>query len=155
MTPSDTGQGEDAPLKILVAIDGSAASLRAAGHALSLLRRGAGGEVVLVNVQGPENLDVSDISAVITAEADRKRAAAQSSTALHKAVALCRKAGVAFSTRSEIGPIAETIARLAQEIGADQIVMGTRGLGAIRRLVLGSIAGEVVRLAQVPVTLVK
>jgi nucleotide-binding universal stress UspA family protein len=155
MSPTEAPQGGPSPLKILVAIDGSAASLRAAGHAVSLLRRGEGGEIVLVNVQGPETLDVSDISAVMSIAADRERAEAQSKTALRKAAERCREAGVAFTTRSEIGPIAETIARLAREIDADQIVMGTRGLDAIRRLVLGSTAGEVVRLADIPVTLVK
>jgi nucleotide-binding universal stress UspA family protein len=154
MTPAEARGQAPSPPRILVAIDGSAASLRAAGHAVSLVRRG-GGEIVLVNVQGPENLDVSDVTAVITAAADRERAAAQSKAALRKAVALCREAGVAFSARSEIGPIAETIARLAREIEADQIVRGTRGLGAIGRLVLGSTAGEVVRRADIPVTLVK
>jgi nucleotide-binding universal stress UspA family protein len=155
MSPAEAREDGPSPLKILVAIDGSAASLRAADHAVSLLRRGGGGEIALVNVQGPETLDVSDISAVMSIAADRERAEAQAKTALNKAVELCRKAGVVFTTRIEIGPIAETIARLAREIDADQIVMGTRGLGAIRRLVLGSTAGEVVRLAEIPVTLVK
>jgi nucleotide-binding universal stress UspA family protein len=142
-------------MRILAAIDGSAASLHALAHAISLLRRGEGGDVVLVNVQGPETLDVSDVSAVISAAADREQAAQQAQNALAAAIALCRQAGVAFTSRSEIGPVAETIARLAREVGAEQIVMGTRGLGAIGRLVHGSIAGEVVRLAAVPVTLVK
>jgi nucleotide-binding universal stress UspA family protein len=142
-------------MRILVAVDGSAAALRAVAYAASLSRRIPGGDIVLVNVQGPETLEVSDISAVMSVAADRERAAQQAEDALEEAVALCRKAGVAFATRSEIGPIAETIVRLARAVGADQIVMGTRGLGAIRQLVLGSIAGEVVHRAELPVTLVK
>ncbi len=142
-------------MRILAAVDGSAAALHAVAHAISLLRRGDGGDIVLVNVQGPETLDVSDVSAVISAAADREQAAKQAQDALAAAIELCRKAAIAFTARSEIGPIAETIVRLAREVGAEQIVMGTRGFGAIGRLVHGSIAGEVVRLAEVPVTLVK
>lgn len=142
-------------MRILAAVDGSAASLHAVAHAASLLRRGDGGDIVLVNVQGPETLDVSDISAVMSAAADRRQAAKQAEDALREAIELCRAAGVAFAARREIGPVAETIARLAREVGANQIVVGTRGHGAIRRFVLGSIAGAVVHLAEVPVTLVK
>jgi len=45
--------------------------------------------------------------------------------------------------------------RVVREVGADQIVMGTHGLGSLGNLFLGSIATQVVRLSQVPVTLVK
>ena len=37
---------------------------------------------------------------------------------------------------------------------ADEIVMGTRGLGGLAGLLLGSVATEVIREAKVPVTLV-
>ncbi|MCJ9712965.1 universal stress protein, partial [Bordetella hinzii] len=37
----------------------------------------------------------------------------------------------------------------------DRIVMGTRGLGAVGGLVLGSVAQKVIHLSPVPVTLVK
>ena len=100
-------------------------------------------------------LDISDISAVMTVEVDRRLAARQSRMALGKAIALCRKPQTPFVTRAEIGSPAETIVRVAREVGADQIVMGTRGLGALGNLFLGSVATPVVRLAEIPVTLVK
>ena len=98
---------------------------------------------------------MSDISAVMTVAADRETAERQSKKALQKAVSLCRKAEVKFESRAEIGPIAETINSLARATRADHIVMGTRGLGALRNLVLGSVATKVVHLATIPVTLVK
>lgn len=54
-----------------------------------------------------------------------------------------------------IGPVAETIARIALEQNCDGIVMGTRGLGAVAGALLGSVASQVVHLSDVPVTLVK
>jgi nucleotide-binding universal stress UspA family protein len=91
----------------------------------------------------------------MTVEVDRQLAARQSQTAPRRAITLCRKAQTRFVTRAEIGSPAETIDRVAREVGAHQIVMGTRGLGSLGNLFLGSIATKVVRLAQVPVTLVK
>jgi nucleotide-binding universal stress UspA family protein len=92
---------------------------------------------------------------VVSATADRKLAERRSTHALRGAVALCRDAGVRYETRSELGPIAETIDRLSRELKTDQIVMGTRGHDAVRRLLLGSVATKVVQLVSVPVTLVK
>ncbi|HVH77210.1 MAG TPA: universal stress protein [Stellaceae bacterium] len=142
-------------MRILVPIDGSAPSLRAVEHAIGLVGGRAGSEIILLNVQGPETLDVSDFAAVVTAQADRARAARQSKAALRKAVARCGQANARFTVRAEIGPVAETIAELARRLEVDQIVIGSRGLGALGRLFLGSVATKVARLVRVPVTLVK
>ena len=61
----------------------------------------------------------------------------------------------AATTRGEGGQIAETIVRIAREEQVDQIIMGTRGLSAIRGLLLGSVSTQVLHLADVPVTLIK
>jgi nucleotide-binding universal stress UspA family protein len=143
------------PLRIVVAVDGSAPANRAVAHALSLVAGRPESEIVLVNAQNLQTLDISDISAVMTVEVDRQLAARQSRIALHRAITLCRKAQTRFVTRAEIGSPAETIDRVAREVGAHQIVMGTRGLGSLGNLFLGSVATKVVRLARVPVTLVK
>ena len=113
------------------------------------------GELVLLNVQTPETLDVSDISAVMSRGIDKELAAQQSRKALRQAVRLCREAQVAFACRTEVGPAGETIDRLARRLGVDQIVMGSRGLGTVGRLLLGSVASRVVHLTWLPVTLVK
>jgi nucleotide-binding universal stress UspA family protein len=142
-------------MKILVPVDGSAPGNRAVAYALALLRGREDGEVLLLNVQGIETLDVSDISAVISVEADRATANSQSERALKKAVSLCRESGVRFDTAVEIGPVVDTIEEVARRRHVDQIVMGTRGLGALGRLILGSVATRVVQRSRVPVTLVK
>jgi nucleotide-binding universal stress UspA family protein len=55
-----------------------------------------------------------------------------------------------------IGKPADEIVRLAQEAGADMIVMGTHGLtGAVERLFVGSVAQKVVRQAPCTVVCVK
>ena len=140
-------------MRLLVPVDGSAASERAVGHALRLAEGRADTFIVLLNVQNRETLGLSDINA--SDEDDNQIAASQSAKVLENAISLCRNAGVHFDTHAAFGPISQTIIRTAHDVHADQIVMGTRGLGRLRSLVLGSVATGVVHQADIPVTLVK
>jgi universal stress protein A len=54
-----------------------------------------------------------------------------------------------------IGHPADTIVRVAQERGADLIVMATRGRTGLQHVLLGSVAERVVRLAPCPVLTVR
>jgi nucleotide-binding universal stress UspA family protein len=54
-----------------------------------------------------------------------------------------------------VGPPADTIVRVAQERGADLIVMSTHGRTGLQHVFLGSVAEKVVRLATCPVMTVK
>jgi nucleotide-binding universal stress UspA family protein len=51
--------------------------------------------------------------------------------------------------------VAEEIVSLAEEIGAGLIVVGSRGLGGIRRALMGSVSDSVVRYAHCPVLVVR
>jgi nucleotide-binding universal stress UspA family protein len=53
------------------------------------------------------------------------------------------------------GPAASAIARAAEELGADLIVMGTRGNTGLKHVVLGSVAERTIRLAPCSVLTVK
>jgi hypothetical protein len=88
------------PLRIGVAVDGSAPASRAVAHALSLVAGRPKSEIVLVNAQNLQTLDISYISAVMTVEVDRRLAAGQSRTGLRRAITLCRKAQTRFVTRA-------------------------------------------------------
>ena len=47
------------------------------------------------------------------------------------------------------------IVQVAEEIGADLIVLGSRGLGGVRRALMGSVSDSVVRHAHGPVVVVR
>lgn len=49
----------------------------------------------------------------------------------------------------------EEIVELAEEIDAGMIVMGSRGLGGVRRALMGSVSGSVVRHAHCPVLVIR
>jgi nucleotide-binding universal stress UspA family protein len=137
----------------LVPLDGSEDALRALAHAIAEVRGQPGAEIHVLNVQTPPihpwpgklvPPDVVDdelrrAGEAVVADADRPAALA----------------GVACASHVRIGNAAVEIADCARELGCDAIVMGTRGLGRVAHLVLGSVAHKVVHLAAVPVTLVR
>jgi len=49
----------------------------------------------------------------------------------------------------------QEIVRLAEEIGAGLIVLGSRGRGGVRRALMGSVSDSVVRHAHCPVMVVR
>lgn len=62
---------------------------------------------------------------------------------------------VQVETHLTEGPNAQSIVELAEKIGADMIVMGTRGHSGLKHVLLGSVAERTVRLAHCPVMTVK
>ena len=65
------------------------------------------------------------------------------------------EAGISHDIHIEIGQPAQTIAEFATTYHCSMVVVGTRGAGAIRSIVVGSVANKVVHLSKVPVLLVK
>jgi nucleotide-binding universal stress UspA family protein len=63
--------------------------------------------------------------------------------------------GISTSTEVVEGAPSESIVECAGRIGADLIVMGTRGLTGIKHVVLGSVAERTLRHAPCPVMTVK
>ena len=103
----------------------------------------------------PEPIVYGEIEVYVTrermAELQRQRCA----DLLKPAEDLARNAGASFTTEIAVGEIAPILARRAEELHCDEIIMGTRGMSAIGNLVMGSVATKVVHLAAMPVTLVK
>jgi nucleotide-binding universal stress UspA family protein len=68
---------------------------------------------------------------------------------------MAQAAGVKFTSKTLVGEVANVLADYAQKNDCGGIVMGTRGMGAIGNLLLGSVATKVIHLTKLPVTLVK
>jgi nucleotide-binding universal stress UspA family protein len=66
-----------------------------------------------------------------------------------------RSRGVTTETIAVVGPNHLEVCRIAEEMGADLIVMGTHGRTGIRHAILGSVAEKVVRRAPCPVLTVR
>ena len=141
--------------KILVPLDGSPASLRALDFAVEQLVRNKEDSLVLLHVQNLGSIDPAGASAVIP-DLLNDAAAQASARALNDAVQKCEHRAIAYKAHSRAGPqVAVSIAEVAREESVSHIVMGTRGLGGFKGLLLGSVANQVVHLAEVPITLIK
>lgn len=139
--------------KIVVALDFSAASGSALEAAL-FLARPFGAELHLVHAfevpipfVGPSEV------AVPQPYLDELRDAA--ARKLEKAREKATAAGARATTHLREVPAAPAIARVAEEVDAQLVVMGTRGLTGLRHVLLGSVAERTLRLAPCPVLTVK
>ena len=70
------------------------------------------------------------------------------------AAATANAAGVDAKPYSATGDPAKEIIRLADDLGADLIVIGSRGFGALRGALLGSVSRAVMTHSTIPVTIV-
>jgi nucleotide-binding universal stress UspA family protein len=137
---------------LLVPFDNSPSARRALDHAVELARQRDGTRLRVLAVLDAVGVDTREL--VDAAEIDRVLSA-EASAVLDPARAAVGPTGVTCTYHSATGMPAQSIAAHARQHAVDQIVMGTRGLGTIPGLLLGSVAQRVVLLAGCPVTLVK
>ncbi|HEY0846940.1 MAG TPA: universal stress protein [Noviherbaspirillum sp.] len=138
--------------KILIPIDASDCAKRAAQHAASMAIENPELQLHLLNVQEPLE---PRVHAALSAQEIKSMQATDSKRVMQPVMQLLDNAGVPYRTEWRAGEVAQTIASYAEEIGCESIVMGTRGMGTIGNLIMGSVALKVTHLVTVPVTLVK
>lgn len=141
--------------RILIPLDGSDVARGGLQRATRLAKAG-GGRIRLIHV-----VDLAPVLPTVEAgayvadmfEAMRR----EGKKILAGAQAEAAKRGLKVETVlvDKPGPVAESIIREARKWRADLIVLGTHGRRGIRRLVLGSDAEQVLRLAPVPVLLIR
>ncbi len=139
--------------KILIPVDGSASAERAVRHVVALSRQVGEVRVNLLNVQ--TTVEAWEVKRFLREEEIEAMQKSLSDAATQTARAILDEAGLAYQARHAVGEVAETIARFVDECGCDQIVMGSRGMGSLQGLLLGSTSTKVLHLVHVPVTLVK
>lgn len=139
--------------KLLVPCDGSPNALDAVRHAAAEAASGAPAEIHLVHVIEP--MTPVSLSEALSAPRLDDRFPPQAAEAFEPAIAVLTQAGVGFSLHCLFGQPAPEIAAYARDAGCDAVIMGTRGRGAFANLMTGSVATQVVKLVDIPVTLVK
>jgi nucleotide-binding universal stress UspA family protein len=143
-------------MHVLIATDGSSVSIDAARRGTTLLGRPE--KVTLLTVVseipgddagGFEGSVYSPEEQQVEWDTEMKEAAdelARTAQAL---------TGAEVIKRVEVGDVPSTICRLAEEVGADVIVVGSHGRSGIKRFFLGSVSEHVVRHAPCPVLVVR
>ena len=142
-------------LKLLMPVDGSQASQRAADHVIQKMQSYKDGlEIHLLNVQPPLPFGGHVSSVVGHTPVDQYHKEEGM-----KALALVRQkldsAGIKYHYHIAVGDPAEVVARYTKERGIDQILMGRSGHATVSDMLLGSVATKVLELSDVPVLLVK
>jgi nucleotide-binding universal stress UspA family protein len=137
---------------ILVAVDGSPNSDRAVQHALDMVSAGLAASVHFLNVQ--PNLGGA-VAAFVNREQIDSHHRDEGNKSLASAVELASKASVPAEVHIGVGRQGEVIRDYVKKLGANTVVMGTRGHTGLAGVLLGSVAQEVIGLVDVPVTLVK
>ena len=137
---------------LLVPVDGSESSLNALRGALAMLN-GSNGQLHVISVQPP--ILSGNVKRFISSEIIDGYYAEEGEKSLEAARELLRGSDAAATISVQVGPVAETIVDYAKKHGCNHIVMGTRGMGRVKGLLLGSVTTKVLSLADIPVTLVK
>ncbi|WBY00369.1 universal stress protein [Ramlibacter tataouinensis] len=139
--------------RILVPVDGSATALQAMATAIEFARA-SGGRMLAVHAVEElafvAGMDYSGQLLTVAREAGAK--------SLQEAAQRARDAGVEVETRlleHTANRLGESIAQAAQGWNADLIVVGTHGRRGMGRLLLGSGAEQIIRLAPVPVLVIR
>ncbi len=144
--------------KILVAVDGSPTSDRGLAEAVQIAKL-TGGRLRLVNVVDDLTfaMGLDGYSAGYTGDLLQGFRDAGEQV-LDTARATVEAAGVGVDTavfENVVGRVSDLVVDEANRWGADLIVVGTHGRRGVRRFVLGSDAEQILRIAPVPVLLVR
>ncbi len=143
----------DAVRTILVPIDFSSHSTRALETAVGLAKT-FGAEIHLLHCYSLNLGAVSSYSLAIPENFDRD-VCLSAQAKLDASVEKVQADGIEVSSDVTQGSPGEAISSIAEDIGADLIVMGTRGLTGLKHVLLGSIAERTIRIAPCPVLTVK
>lgn len=139
--------------RILLASDGSPNALRAAEFTVRLLKAMPGGRCTIVTVIPLTREEAAFLGA--QSPVYDAAVAGKVGCLLDETEHLFRAAGVETKKAVLQGDVAGSIVDFAEQDSFDLIVMGSRGLGGVKGMLLGSISSKVMQQAHCPVTVVK
>lgn len=139
-------------MKIVLATDGSDHSLKAAEQLPQLVPITPDTQITLLYVY-PVPVEYGAFYA--PAHPGEPRVIEASEPALQRTRAALQVSPEQVRSVTAMGSPAVEIVRYAEDVGADLLVLGSRGLGGLRELLLGSVSSAVVHRAHCPVMVVR
>ncbi|KAJ0974145.1 hypothetical protein J5N97_016110 [Dioscorea zingiberensis] len=152
-------------MRVMVAVDESDASLYALGWALDHF--GAPpeklGSLVILHVQQPFHQyilpaaggPVAVYAPTSVTETMKKAQEQNTANVISRALSVCKEREMTAETLVMDGEPKDMICQAVQLKGVDLVVVGSRGLGKIKRAFLGSVSDYVAHHAKCPVLIVK
>jgi nucleotide-binding universal stress UspA family protein len=119
---------------LLVCIDGSEHSIKALDYTVKLAEK-MGSKITLLNVQERRFHDLSPYARSVSEKLSER--------ILSKALSAIGKEGLKVDRKVEFGVASDRIVEVAEKGNHDLIVLGSRGLGTVKRFLLGSISDDV------------
>jgi nucleotide-binding universal stress UspA family protein len=144
------------PTKILLATDGSEEA-RQATQAAAELSKETGSEVHIAYVlPSPSELRGHHLYSQEVMRSVLEQAEGEARSFLEEqAKQVGASGGKVAETHLRAGEPDKEIVRLSEQLGVGTIVMGSRGLGGLRRALMGGVSESVVRHAHCPVFVVR
>lgn len=136
--------------KVLLAVDGSDHSIRAAKQAVKLVAGSADSQVTIVFVADHANAKNEVLHSGSSMELDLKRR-----KKLQPIEETLATGEVKYKVEILHGTPGPTIVEFANKEKFDILVIGSRGLNGLQEMVLGSVSHKVVKRANCPVLIVK
>jgi len=138
-------------MKILVAVDGSKPSLKAVQLLIDhcdWYRQPPDVELLAVHLPVPQvgRLNKAQLERYYQEEGEGMLRAAKKKL---------DAAGIPYQARVLVGPVAETLVKHARDKHCELIYIGTRGMSALGKALVGSTATKVLHISDIPVLLVK
>jgi nucleotide-binding universal stress UspA family protein len=139
---------------VLVAIDGSKESDRAVEVAVELAGK-LGSKITFLHVVSVPEFGETKILDDKLGKKLQDALVETGKRILAKATKVSQAAGVSASEKIAVGYPSTTIETEAGKMGADLIVMGSKGTAGVKRMFIGSTAEKVIRWSSIPVLVIK
>ncbi|XP_037431454.1 universal stress protein A-like protein [Triticum dicoccoides] len=146
-------------MKVVVAVDASEESLHALSWALDhVVRHHPGASVVVLHAQ--HRVDRSAYAGLAyvpptAMDAMRRTQAGNTRKAVSRALDVCKQKQASATAAVVVGDAKEAICQAVEDMRADLLVLGSRGLGMVKRAFLGSVSDYLAHHACCPVLIVK
>jgi nucleotide-binding universal stress UspA family protein len=138
--------------KLLVPIDGSENSFRALDHAIFLSKK-ITARITALRVM--EYLPLVYVQSQRTMDTILSKYLEESESILKKSIDIGERKGVRIESKLKKGDAASNILNYSKKEDYDTIIMGRRGTGKLRQLVLGSTSTKVLNHSDCTVVIVK
>ena len=135
--------------QILVPIDGSKNSLRGLDTAIYLARQCHATITGVYVHHMPAAYSLHPLGFMGTSPSKKVK------KLLESAKTRCAKKGIKFNSKIITGVPGYDIVNFAKKKKVDMIVIGARGLGSVKEVLLGSVSNYVVHKSKIPVVMVK
>jgi len=143
-------------MKILACTDGSEQSRKALKEAAKIAKCFSG-EVTVIYVEDfiPHPAEIGPYFSEEAFKQFEERSKEESVRIIADAVKIFDEQEIQVKTISKKGHPSETISRVASEGGFNMVVIGSRGLGGLKKLLLGSVSNAVAQGTEASILIVK